>query len=88
MAWPVSVNEWLDQIEHLHQFRIVESPDSSLRSQFDISCTVLPHDVVLNCVEFETRRTVDMCRSHRGLKHAHPITIGTYENHIVAPVKI
>jgi hypothetical protein len=88
MAWPLCVDQRLDQIEHLYQFRIIEPPDNILRSQFDISCTVLPHDTMLNCIECEARRPVVMCRSHRGLKHAHPIPIRTYENHIIAVVKI
>ncbi len=88
MAWPFCVDQWLDQIEHLNQFRIIETPHNSLRSQFDVSCTVLSRDVMLNCVEFEARRTVLMCGSHRGLKYAHSIPIRTYENHILATVKI
>ena len=83
-----NIDEWLDQIEHLYQFRVIESPHNSLRSQFDISCTVLSHDAMLDCVEFEACRTVVMCRSHRGLKHAHPIPIRAYEDHSIAAVEI
>jgi len=88
MTWPFCVDQWLDQVEHLYEPPIIETPYNSLRSQFDISCTVLSHDVMLNCVEFEARGTVVMCGLHRGLKHAHSIPIRNYENHIIAAVKI
>jgi hypothetical protein len=68
--------------------RTIEPPHNSLRSQFDVSCTVLPQDVMLNWIEFKARRPVVKCRSHRGLKHSHSIPIRTYENHIITPKKI
>jgi hypothetical protein len=83
-----NIDQRLDQIEHLYEFRIIEPPHNILRSQFDIGCTVLPRDAMLDCIEFEARRPIVMCRSHRRLKHAHPIPIRTYENHIIAAVKI
>lgn len=78
MTWFYNIDQWFDQIEHLYQFRSVESPHNSWGSQFDIGCTVLPHDAMLNFIEFEARRTVVMCGSHRGLKYAHPIPIRNY----------
>jgi hypothetical protein len=43
-----NVDQRLDQIEHLYQFRIIEPPHNSLGSQFNIGCIVLSHDVKLN----------------------------------------
>src|ERR1700722_1045220 len=75
-----NIDQRLYQIEHLYQFRIIEPPHNSLRSQFDISRTVLPHYVMLYCFEFEGRCPVLMCRSYRGLKHAHSVAICVYED--------
>src|SRR5574337_546086 len=83
-----NIDQWLYQIEHLYQFRIIESPHNSLRPEIDISRTVLAHYEMLNYVELEAGGTIFMCRPHRGLKHPHSISIRTHENHICTHVEI
>ncbi|MFY9764811.1 MAG: hypothetical protein WAK42_07360, partial [Mycobacterium sp.] len=80
MTRPFNIDQWLYQIEHFYQSRIIEPPHNSVRLQFDISRTVLPHYLMFYCVGFEGRCAVFMCRSHRGLKHSHSVSICVYQD--------
>jgi len=56
----LDINQSHRHIKDLHKFCVVESPDNSWRSQFDISRIILPDYTVLNSVESEGPFTVFM----------------------------